>query len=358
MNGAGPTVTVVIPTRNRLPLLRETVASVREQTYEHWEAFVIDDGSNDGTAEWMAEVTREEPRLHYRHREGEPAGANRCRNQGVAASSGEYVIFLDSDDLLAPNCLEGRVAAMEAHPELDFGVFLTEVFYERPGDAGVYHSVPTPQCDLDRYLCLDIPWQTAGPIYRSRALEQIGDWREWLPCWQDWDYGIRALCSRLPYAWFPVIDSFWRHFAVQGNQRNTINTSGRTLSALDSKLRAVVAAKAVIEESGLLTANRRALLSGLALYLCQAAGELRSCRRSLSLWLATARKLELPRKLCTYAALFLVSRPFPLVRRLVSCSVFPPLEEALCLRQIPAEMFNVRVLATPMLAPLPLLADK
>jgi glycosyltransferase involved in cell wall biosynthesis len=105
-----PLVTVVIPTWNRLPLLREAIASVMAQTYPRWELVVVDDGSTDGTSERVMSLG--DPRVQVitlarTHHIG------RARNVGAAAGSGELVAFLDSDDLWLPNKLQAQVRALK-----------------------------------------------------------------------------------------------------------------------------------------------------------------------------------------------------------------------------------------------------
>lgn len=192
-------------------LLGKTIESVRNQTYGNWEAIIIDDGSSDETVEQVLALSKLDPRLHLIRRSGNFSGAPICRNQGVLASTGEYLIFLDSDDCLAPHCIENRVKSMLSHPNLDFGIFPCQLFRDQPGDVGLLWNADTPQSDLDRFLHLhDVPWQTTSPIWKRRALNKLGLWDESLPRWQDWELHFRALCKGLKYKKFRQPDCFWR----------------------------------------------------------------------------------------------------------------------------------------------------
>jgi glycosyltransferase involved in cell wall biosynthesis len=104
-----PLVSVVIPTYDRLPLLREAVASVRAQAYPRWELVVADDGSTDRTVEWVRSLADSRVRCLALAHGGNVA---RARNAGVRASGGEYVAFLDSDDVWLPGKLEAQVRAL------------------------------------------------------------------------------------------------------------------------------------------------------------------------------------------------------------------------------------------------------
>src|SRR5438093_11024690 len=99
----------------------QTLESVRRQTFPHWEAIVVDDSSTDDTDRRVADIIAHDPRIRWRPREvGEMPGACAARNRGLACSHGEFVIFLDSDDLLAEHCLAQRVEVMNSHADVDF----------------------------------------------------------------------------------------------------------------------------------------------------------------------------------------------------------------------------------------------
>ena len=108
-----PTVTVVIPTRNRCDLLKETMASVFAQTHAQWELIVVDDASDDGTALWLTSLT--DPRVQT-IRFDQRSERTHARNTGLQAANGQYILFLDDDDLLAPDALHAHVSALEASP--------------------------------------------------------------------------------------------------------------------------------------------------------------------------------------------------------------------------------------------------
>ncbi|RXG13770.1 glycosyltransferase involved in cell wall biosynthesis [Leeuwenhoekiella aestuarii] len=105
-----PLVSIIIPTYNRAHLIGETLDSVLAQTYTHWECIVVDDGSTDGTDEVLAEYVAKDSRFQYHHRpKDRPKGANACRNYGFELSQGEYIQWLDSDDIIKENKLEAQV---------------------------------------------------------------------------------------------------------------------------------------------------------------------------------------------------------------------------------------------------------
>jgi len=104
-----PLVSVIMPTHDRASLVVQAAQSVIGQTVPDWELIVVDDGSTDDTIERLEALA--EPRLKLL-REPHIGNAARLRNIGVAASSGEYVAFLDSDDLWLPSKLELQLNAL------------------------------------------------------------------------------------------------------------------------------------------------------------------------------------------------------------------------------------------------------
>ncbi len=112
-----PVVSVIIPTHNRPALLREAMASVRHQTYPDWEVIVVDDGS-------LPPVDEESLRKDFGSqirvlRNEQPMKQPYARDQGVQVATGDVVIHLDDDDLLAPTALEMGIATLESHPSLE-----------------------------------------------------------------------------------------------------------------------------------------------------------------------------------------------------------------------------------------------
>lgn len=192
-----PVVSIVIPTFNRAELVGETLDSVRRQTFANWEALVVDDGSTDGTKEVVIRCAAADPRFRILSRERQPKGAATCRNIGLAAARGEFVIFLDSDDLIAPDCLQHRVAEMSENPNADFAVFQCLIFKKTPGDMDFIYNPPNDEPDVCRFLRGDSVWQTAGAIWKKSALQRLGGFDEQLACLQDTDLNFRALNSGL-----------------------------------------------------------------------------------------------------------------------------------------------------------------
>ena len=106
-----PLISVVIPAYNAEQFLDETLESVLSQTYENWECIIVNDGSTDNTESVVKKWCEKDARFRYFYKEN--SGASDTRNLGIKEARGEYIAFLDADDLYMPNflkvCLENLV---------------------------------------------------------------------------------------------------------------------------------------------------------------------------------------------------------------------------------------------------------
>lgn len=113
MNTAHPQISIIIPTYNRKSHLGRALESVWGQTESSYEVIVIDDGSTDGTTEW----------LHSSHPQvrviqlSDNQGAAAARNVGIRQAKGQWIAFLDSDDQWLPDYLEAQTQALKQHPD-------------------------------------------------------------------------------------------------------------------------------------------------------------------------------------------------------------------------------------------------
>lgn len=102
-----PTVSVVIPTKDRAATVMAAIASVQAQTYPHWELIVVDDGGSDETDRLVTDLARTDARIQYVHQQN--TGVAGARNHGIRRSSGSLLAFLDSDNTWVPEFLETMV---------------------------------------------------------------------------------------------------------------------------------------------------------------------------------------------------------------------------------------------------------
>lgn len=121
-----PLVSIIIPTYNRADLIGETLDSIIAQTYKNWECIVVDDGSSDSTEEVLNFYTTKDSRISYHKRpESLPKSGNSCRNYGYEISTGKYVTFFDSDDVMLPCFLSSRIDLFNENIDIVFATYTT-----------------------------------------------------------------------------------------------------------------------------------------------------------------------------------------------------------------------------------------
>ncbi len=188
-------ISIIIPTFNRAQLIQETLDSVHMQTYPHWECIIVDDGSTDNTEEVIDHYLAGDSRLHYYHRPNDrPKGASSCRNYGAELSRGDYIIFLDDDDSLAPFCLANRIEEIKKDASLDFLVFPMKVRY--PGGAETSKRIPEDRSPLISFLSYQIHWGIMAPIWRKEFFLKLGGFKTNYPRFNDPELQIRALLAQ------------------------------------------------------------------------------------------------------------------------------------------------------------------
>jgi glycosyltransferase involved in cell wall biosynthesis len=252
-----PVITVITPTKNRVALLIETMNSVQQQTWPHWEHLIVDDGSTDGTLDEIRRRAASDDRVRLVIREGAASGANVCRNLGTRESRGRYLVFLDSDDLLAPDCLGLRAQVMDRNTDLDFAAFRSLDFERVPGDLLRPTDKQLSGDDLFRFMLLEIPWGTTGPVWRKTSLIDLGGFDESLPGWQDVELHIRAICAGAKYQRFSKVDYYYRCVFEAANVTTEMRRSPKRLLAVMQTLVKVEAL--VVKGPGMDWSRRRAL---------------------------------------------------------------------------------------------------
>lgn len=127
-------VSLIIPVFNRSDFIKETLESVKNQTYSNWECVVVDDGSTDGTQDIVRDYVNFDSRFKFFQRDRYPKGAPTCRNIGFEKSEGDYINWFDSDDLLHPEMLQYKVNTLSNNQNTDFVVCDVSAFDSITGE--------------------------------------------------------------------------------------------------------------------------------------------------------------------------------------------------------------------------------
>ena len=211
-------VSVIVPAYNRAPLVNQTLGSIARQTYRPIELVIVDDGSTDDTQDVIAARTASltgDPGLAIQHLYQKNAGACVARNAGLRASHGEYVQFLDSDDLLHEAPL-ARVVDV-------FGT--TSSSYVYTGFVGFCHTCSrTLHTHIPRstgrypfeMLCTGGIWgNTLQFTMRRSTAALVGPWDTSLAVYQDYDYLVRLLLASDRGVGIPTVLAFARRGGKQ-----------------------------------------------------------------------------------------------------------------------------------------------
>jgi glycosyltransferase involved in cell wall biosynthesis len=200
---AAPLVSVIIPAFNYGPLIGQTLESLLNQTYSNWECLVIDDGSTDNTSHIVGIYCQSEPRIKYHYQSN--SGLSSARNTGIKHSKGQYIQFLDADDLLEKRKLEHQVRYLENHREVEIvygGVryFRTESPDERrlsmfKNDRRWMPEVSGVGEDIFPTLLYDNIMVVSAPLLRRMVIDGIGYFDTNIDALADWDYWLRCACA-------------------------------------------------------------------------------------------------------------------------------------------------------------------
>ena len=188
-------VSVIIPTYNRAHLIGDTLNSVFKQTHGLVEVLVIDDGSNDHTdkiiEEWTDRLGREkswELRFFKQQRKGPSA----ARNKGIRESRGEFINFLDSDDLFLKNKLEVQSKFLNEHSKFGAVYAFSEAFLLSDPHKILKELYYDPEDKLAFILAtVGGAISNEALLWRRSALAKIGPWDERLKNWEDGDLQVR-----------------------------------------------------------------------------------------------------------------------------------------------------------------------
>jgi glycosyltransferase involved in cell wall biosynthesis len=202
---AGATISVVIPTFNRAPLVRQAVQSVFAQTFADYEVVVVDDGSTDNTKEMLASFL-ETPNFHYHYQSN--SGRSTARNHGIKLAQGEFLMFLDSDDMLLPEAL---AKLYEAAQRTTAGMIHGEAQFIDEHGRRLWTSKPTTKAlrnGLTYHTLIREPYfmLQGAFLLRASCLQRVGEFDRTLEPSEDYDFSMRAVLEcQLTYIAVPVL---------------------------------------------------------------------------------------------------------------------------------------------------------
>lgn len=184
-----PTVSVIIPAKNRAGVLARTIDSVIAQTHRPDEIILVDDGSSDATLDVARACFDQCTGIVVRIISNtESVGAPEARNIGARAAIGNFLAFLDSDDSWAPEKLERQLAVMQQEP--DVVAAFSGAIYHRAGQVRT-KIIPQPIITQKALMRHNVIGPTSSCLVRSGPFHAVGGFRRDLPACQDWDLWLR-----------------------------------------------------------------------------------------------------------------------------------------------------------------------
>ena len=210
-----PNVSVIIPAYNAESTIRSTIVSVVSQTYTNYEIIVINDGSTDRTAKIVKTIKDDRIKLFNYQNGGLPT----ARNRGMRQATGEYIAFLDADDLWTEDKLEKQLAMLEANPEAGVAYSRTSCI-DWQGNL-LYNCDPISFTGnvFEKLLLTNFLQNGSNPLIRKVAVEAVGEFDPSLKSCEDWDYYLR-LAARYPFAIVPEYQIFYRQ--TLGNMSSNV----------------------------------------------------------------------------------------------------------------------------------------
>ncbi|WPR71610.1 glycosyltransferase family 2 protein [Flavobacterium sp. NG2] len=197
-----PLVSIIIPTYNRASLISQTLDSVLLQTYNNWECIIVDDGSFDNSEEVILSFVKKDIRFRYFKRPiGRNKGASSCRNIGVEKSKGNFIQFLDSDDVLSENKLQDQIKRIK---DWDANIICTckwGRFVKFPNDSVNFDSLNSYSDFNSIPVFLEALASSKGyfPIHayliKKSIIDKSGLWNEHLSLNDDSEFLIRLFCQ-------------------------------------------------------------------------------------------------------------------------------------------------------------------
>ena len=213
-----PLVSVIIPVHDGARYLRAALDSVFAQTYRSFEVIVVDDGSADDSGV----IAQSFPEVRYIHQPNQGVAA--ARNHGIEAARGEFLAFLDQDDVWMPDKLKLQLDYLLSHPEIDYTLTQQKYFLE-PG-------TPLPAWfRKELFDSVHTGWILGTMVVRRTAFEKVGHFATGYSAANDSDWFFRAKAAGIPMVVVPELLLLKR---IHG-----ANESGRAKEVL-SELRRVV----------------------------------------------------------------------------------------------------------------------
>lgn len=206
--GLNPLVSVIMPTYNQGAYIEKSLDSVSKQIYRNWECIIVDDGSKDDTEKIVKNIIEKDTRFKYIKQKN--LGPSSARNTGVLQSSGEYILPLDSDDIISPHYIQEAVNVFMGNDNIKLVYCEAEFFGEKSG------KWELPNYSFDRLLFSNMIFCSA--VYKRSDYDKTKGYNENMrEGLEDWDFWLSFLKKDDLVYKIPETHFFYR---IKKNSRN------------------------------------------------------------------------------------------------------------------------------------------
>ena len=189
-----PRISVVIPAFNAASVVTQTLESVQSQTFQDFEAIIVDDGSTDETAAVVRRFCGADPRFHFVSQLH--AGVSAARNKAIERARGEFIAFLDADDIWFPKKLACQIEMFREDPQANF-VYTNFFRWDGADGFSAWYNddQPLPEGDVSRKLVFNVSYACAASMstamVRREAFDRTGGFDLEFAMGEDWDMWLR-----------------------------------------------------------------------------------------------------------------------------------------------------------------------
>lgn len=190
-----PKVSVIIPAYNVRSYIEDALASLKRQSFQNFEAIVVDDGCSDGTD--LVVKTYADKDSRFRLLQKENGGLSSARNYGIRHARGSYIALLDGDDAYHPEKLANHVAKLDANSDIGVVYSASRIIRDDGHFTFIYLSGKQVKRDpVAALLCKNFVCHGSNAVFRSCLVDEVGEFDENLRSSEDIDFWLRVALSR------------------------------------------------------------------------------------------------------------------------------------------------------------------
>ena len=230
-----PLISIIVTCYNQAYCIANTLESIKAQTYTHWECIIVDDGSEDDSAEVIKELIRDDKRFTYLFQNNQ--GVSRARNKGFALATGSFINFMDGDDTFLPNKVREQINIFQNNSDISICICDHQFYLEKEGVYKYYEFEKLTIKPLEQIL---FKWHNGVAFPPHAALYKRSIWnKDELPfpedyiyrC-EDWVFNVLVALKDVNYY---MLDKVLCNYHM-GDTNYTFNTKSLTTAAIKAAL--------------------------------------------------------------------------------------------------------------------------